>query len=138
MRHRFVIRVGGPAAIALAAALLFVGPTLALTPKGGGYSGTTAAGQPISFTVKAKGTKVGNMTVGYAAQCGGGSVTGTTTFSGTAKISKKGRFSFSGGSTQVAGKFKTRRKARGTTTFSQNIPFIGPCSTGPVSWTATK
>jgi hypothetical protein len=112
---------------------------LALTPKDGAWTGQTSQGKSISFLVKSNGSKVKSVRFGWKANCGGGSVSATTTLSGPANINNQDRFVLSSGNTVVKGKFTSKRRASGTLRASQTIygPF-GPtqCSTGRISWNA--
>jgi hypothetical protein len=137
------VRLGGRrvriAAIAVAALLVVPVAALALTPRDGGWIGQTSQGKSITFQVRSNGTKVRSVRFGWRANCGGASITATTTLSGPANINSSDRFVLSSGGTVVKGTFTAKRRANGTLRASQTIygPF-GPtqCTTGLLSWRA--
>ena len=125
--------------IALIAALALV-PAIALaaTPKGGSWSGDTRQNKSISF--KVDNGKVKKLKVGWKASCGGAKLDSQTTFGGKYAVTD-GKFTAKSTNGTVKGTFTSKRKAKGTLRFKQQV-FTGfgyeSCDSGKVRWTAKR
>ena len=125
----------GLAALVVAALLIAPVAALALTPKSGAWQGSTSQGKSVSFTVR--GGKVRNVRFRWKANCSFGSATGTTQLSAPLPINGNGRFSYSSSSTTFAGKFTSKRQAKGTLSYKfTDFATGGTCTTGRVGWHA--
>jgi len=153
-------RLAGAVIIAVIAAFVPVsaaaGAAGPVIPRAGDYSGTTAAGEPLSFEVETRkaGPKlrprikrlawVGFLRGAIPISCNTGpDRSASAGFPGPLGIGRKGRFARKGvGSstagrviTWVTGRFTGRRRATGTLTYRGG--FNGEFCSGRTTWTAT-
>ena len=144
--------------VALALALAAAPAAGAAIPRHGTFTGTTAAGEPVSFAVGGKTTRsrkrpkprrltwVSFVKASVPVTCRiEGAHSEEVSFPGPLGVGRKGRFARAGFShgpgnrvyvtTRVFGRFTSKRRASGT--FSYDGGLAGEFCEGKVAWTAT-
>jgi hypothetical protein len=113
----------------------------AFNPKAGGWKGSTAQGQPLSFVVFDGGDKVRKFKFKIEARCERGTLTTSGTLPFTAPVSNANRFEFHGVSgpnrIDILGRFTARRQAKGSMSFDGTHPQVGRCH-GATTWKGHK
>jgi len=109
-----------------------------VTPAAGAWAGTTAAGDPISFTVSNGAIAALTVRVRVSGSCPQTAI--QSNFVVTFPINGSAFSSGSGSGTNVSGTFTSSTQANGSASASASVGAGGqPCnSTGQTTWTASK
>ena len=134
------------AAAAIAVPATGAGASSGVAPARGAFQGTTAQGQPISFSVVSGGTRLSSKSTTIRFSCADHSTGAyTMTRNDATVLIGGGRFNSSwtgttrGGiryTVRFAGSFTASKHAVGTIQFSTSFPGSGTCSSGRVAWSA--